>query len=149
MSIAPSLFSSDETHCCASKRQENICCTHVLFLLLDYQVHTRQQCPGIPILTLEHLQDTAEKRNATTCFPRHHHVLLTLDAPRWMCSSFCASWLLNNKKSLQNSKLSELLSTALLHNTPHCWGSTPGWHLQQCPCCHHALGHFPQGNSFL
>lgn len=70
MSIAPSLFSSDETHCCASKRQENICCTHVLFLLLDYQVHTRQQCPGIPILTLEHLQDTAENMKCNHLLPK-------------------------------------------------------------------------------
>lgn len=62
MSIAPSLFSSDETHCCASKRQKNICCTRGLFLLLDYQVYTCQHCSGISNApTQEQLQDTAEK----------------------------------------------------------------------------------------
>lgn len=99
MSIAPSLFSSDETHCCASKRQENICCTHGLFLLLDYQVYTRQHCPGISNTpTQEQLQDTAEnmKCNHDQLLPEtppcagvtSHAGCPTLDG-----GSFCAIWL--------------------------------------------------------
>lgn len=159
MSIAPSLFSSDETHCCALKRQENICCTCGLFFVLDYQVYTLQHCPGISnALTQELLQDTAEnmKCNHNQLLPKtppcsgvtSHAGCPTLDVEQLLCQ------LAVKQKSLQKFKLSDLLSTTLLLNTPHyqgTTGSTPGWHLQCSSACDGtcALWHFPQGNSFL
>lgn len=129
MSIAPSLFSSDETHCCASKRQENICCTRGLFLLLDYRVYILQHCPDISnALTQEQLQDTTEngKCNHNQLLPKtppyagvsSHAGCPTLDVQQLLCQ------LVVKQKSLQKSNLSDLLSTAFLHNTPHYWGTT-------------------------
>lgn len=149
MSIAPSLFSSAETHCCASKRQKNICCTRGLFLLLDYQVYTCQHCPGISnTLTQEQLQDATEK---VKC---NHDQLLpetppctgvtspagcpTLDVQQLLCQ-------LVVKKLTAKFKTFRPAQHSSMHNTLHYWGTTP--HSPHAGLC--TMWHFPQGNNFL
>lgn len=142
MSIAPSLFSSDVTHCCVSKRQENICCTRSWFLLLDYQVYTRQHCPGISNTpTQEQLQDTAGNMicNQDQLLPKTPPCAgvtspagcPTLDVQQLLCQ------LIVKQKSLQNSQTcsAQRSCTALRTTRAPCHvGRAPGWHLQLCPC---------------
>lgn len=151
MSIAPSLFSSDETHCCASKRQENICCTCGLFLLLDYQVYPWQHCPGISNTpTQEWLQDTAgnmksnqdpaASQDTTMCWGYFSC---------WMPRAGCAAAFVPVGCEKKVTAKVQTLRRAQ-HSAPAQRSALPEQRATGAACqagsC--ALWHFPQGNSF-